>query len=395
MAERERDRDRGKRSGFTYTPRSAESIKKRAERKVGRYDSPFLQQFDQFTAKQGENIIRILPPTWDNHEHYGYDVWMHRYVGPDNSNYLCLRMQNKDCPICKASKEARDAGEEEEARQLAASNLVLCWIIDREADDDQPKIFQMGARMDIDIVNMCHSKRTGKVLLIDHPDEGSDIIYRREGQGLKTRYTAQIERDPSHIAESSKVQEDILEYIKEHPIPSTFHFYDADYLERIMSGSVEAKDTDLDREGEEDAETKDRGDREERGRDREERGERRESRDKEERSSRGGREDREEREPRSEKRESRAEKDEDPGDEKEDRGSRRGRDEPERGSRNGRDDEREERRSKPAREERSSRDSEVDEEEEGGDRDRDERRSDRPAPRSFQRGDRERIERER
>src|ERR1700693_6132381 len=92
-----------KRSGFSYTPRDPDKVKERAEQTGSRFDSPFIDRFDTFRPKVGDNLIRILPPTWDDHDHYGFDIWVHSYIGPDNGTYLCLnKMQNKPCPICKA-----------------------------------------------------------------------------------------------------------------------------------------------------------------------------------------------------------------------------------------------------------------------------------------------------
>src|SRR4051812_42334164 len=103
-------------SGFKYKKRTADDVKKRAEQSGGRFDSPLIGGVDFFRPKNGENVVRILPATWDEHEHYGLDVWMHRFIGADNSNYLCLnKMQGKRCPACEEHKLAKDAGEEEEA----------------------------------------------------------------------------------------------------------------------------------------------------------------------------------------------------------------------------------------------------------------------------------------
>jgi hypothetical protein len=107
-----------KKSGFVYKGRSAESVKERAEQTGGRFDSLFKSGTDTFTPHVGENIVRILPPTWDS-EHFGYPIWVHSRIGEDNSSYLCLRkMKNKECPICAAAKEAKDDNEADEAKAL-------------------------------------------------------------------------------------------------------------------------------------------------------------------------------------------------------------------------------------------------------------------------------------
>jgi hypothetical protein len=237
-----------KKSAFQYKPRDEKAIKDRAEQKGGTYDGPFKSGFDTWRPKAGDNTIRILPPTWDDHNHYGYDVWMHRYIGANDGTYICLaKMLNKSCPICAASKEAKAAGEAEEAKDLAPAKLVVCWILDRDEDKQTPLLYAMSWTMDRDIATRCHDKRSGKLLLIDHPTLGYDVTFRREGVGLKTKYIGiSIDRDQTKISEDSREQEQILDYILENPIPSVLQYRDADYLEAALSGTVEDKDPDLD-----------------------------------------------------------------------------------------------------------------------------------------------------
>lgn len=241
--------------GFVYKRRDPGALKARAEQTGGRYDSPFKQGFDTFRPKVGNNLFRILPPTWDNHEHYGYDLYMHRYVGQDQSSYLCLqKMLGKHCPICDAANEAKAAGELDEAKALGFAKVVCPWIIDR--DDEQkehPILYPMGWTMDRDIAALCWNARTGKSLMIDHPTEGFDVSLQRSGQGLMTRYFGiQIDRDPSNIDDDEAAQERILDYISQNPVPDTLHYYDAEYLEKVLAGSSSEKDKDLDEEEVED-----------------------------------------------------------------------------------------------------------------------------------------------
>lgn len=243
----------GRSAGFVYKRRDPSALKDRAEQTGGRFDSPFKQGFDTFRPKVGDNLIRILPPTWDDFEHYAYDLYMHRYIGQDSSSYLCLnKMLGKQCPICDAAKASKDAGEVDEAKQLAYAKLACAWIIDR--DDEQkehPILYPMGWTMDRDIAALCWNKRTGKALAIDHPSEGFDITIKRTGQGLMTRYFGiAVDRDPSYIDEDEAAQERILEYIMANPVPDTLNYYDADYLTKVLSGATSEKDKELDEEEE-------------------------------------------------------------------------------------------------------------------------------------------------
>jgi hypothetical protein len=249
-------------SSFKYKPHDEKKLKERAEQTGGRFDSPFKENTDMFRPKAGDNTFRILPPTWDNHEHYGFDIWVHSYVGADNSTYLCpSKMKSKPCPICDAAREAKSAGEEDDAKQLSVARRVVCWVIDRDADEDPaiPKLYSMSWSQDRDIAALCTNKRTGKILLIDHPDEGYDVSMKKTGQGLKTKYIGwQIDRDPSAILDDDREQEKILEFIQENPIPGLLKYYSTEYLEKMISGTAEKKDEADDDENSSEADNEDR-----------------------------------------------------------------------------------------------------------------------------------------
>src|SRR3990172_4153390 len=136
MARLEKTRSKDKGGGkkkFVYRPPDPEDVKKRADRSGGRFDSPIKDGFDTWRPKVGDNCIRVLPPTWDNHSHYAFETWVHKYIGPDSSTYLCpAKMLQKNCPICKMAQECKDAGEEDDYKKLRVTTVYYCWIIDRD-----------------------------------------------------------------------------------------------------------------------------------------------------------------------------------------------------------------------------------------------------------------------
>lgn len=240
-----------KKSNFVYRRRSADEVKKRAEDRGRRFDSPFADNVDIWRIKDGENTVRILPPTWDDHKSWGYDVMMHMRVGPDASSYACLKMKGERCPICDAAQEAKDAGEDDEYKALRPQNRVVAWVIDRDGETEMPLLWPMSFMQSREIEDLSYSKKTGKVLYIDSPEEGFDVSLRRTGQGLKTRYSGlQFDRDPSEISDDPKTQEKIIDYITENPLPSVLKFYPEDYLVKIMSGTAPEPDEDAEEEDE-------------------------------------------------------------------------------------------------------------------------------------------------
>lgn len=242
-------------SGFKYKPRTSDQLKERANRKSSLFDSIFKQGFDTYRPKQGDNLFRYLPPTWDDSDHYGFTAFVHQNIGANNSTYLCLKkMLGKPCPVCEAELEAKNAGESEEAQNLKARERLISWVIDRDGDDpEKPLLYDQSWTQDRDIASLCVNERTGEILMIDHPDTGYDVTIKRQGTGLRTKYYGYaIARDESPIAEKQRTQDEILSYIQENPVPNTLNYYDYDYLQGVLSGSVAEKDKDIEDDEDED-----------------------------------------------------------------------------------------------------------------------------------------------
>jgi len=228
-----------------------DNYKERAEQSTGIIgDQAFKKGFDTYRAKQGENCIRILPPTWDNPNHYGHDVYVHSFVGVSRGSYLCLsKMKNKRCPICEAANEAASSGEESESKKLAVKRRVVYWVLDRNAEGGKkpwPMLFSASPTMDRDIAACTRTKR-GQVY-IHRKNDGRDVIFKRKGATLtNTEYFGyQLDTEPTAVSDDRKIQDAILDFIEENPIPSTFLFQTPEYLKEVMEGTVEEEDQDLD-----------------------------------------------------------------------------------------------------------------------------------------------------
>lgn len=231
-------------SGFVYKATTPDRLKRQAEQTGSRFDGIFKNGIELFKFKPGDNTFRILPATWDNAEYYGMEVFVHPYVGANNGTYLCLaQMKKQKCPICEASKDARDAGDKEEATELSFKQRYLFWVIDRDDESSGPKVLDMSWSMDQAIAALCVHKRSGKVVAIDNPDEGRDITIQKRGQGINTKYFGhRIDSDASPISDDEDQQDSILEEIRENALPDILHYYPAEYLKGVMSGTVSEDD---------------------------------------------------------------------------------------------------------------------------------------------------------
>lgn len=250
------NRGKVRRSGgsrFQYRERSIDQVRRQAERRTGRFDSPLKKDFDQYFTQDGENQVRILPPTWEEPEHYAYKVWMHRFIGADGSNYLCPRkMLGKPCAICDAERDAKENGEDEEAKALGAKVNWAMWVLDRNADDpERPKVYFISDPADKDIVTRTYNNKRGDSLNVDHPDLGYDLFIRKTGKMLNTRYIYDFDREQTPMLDDQEKMDEVLDFITDNPIPDTFNFYDNNYLETVVSGSVDHSEDEGDDEGDE------------------------------------------------------------------------------------------------------------------------------------------------
>ena len=253
---------------FRGGDRSSEDVTRRSKMSGGNYDNYLSSDAPFFKAKEGENTVRIMPPTWDDQEKWGNGweivVWLHRNVGPDNGTYLCLdKMKGIPCPICEAR---RDATDEDEAKELQVNPRPLCWVIDRNNEKAGPQVMGMPISLFRDINTRSIDKKTGDVLVIDGDKEGYgyDVMFNREGNDLRTKYTAvEIDREETALAESEKTQQRWLDFIEDHPLPDMLVFYEAAHIEKVLFGKSERRRGSEPAEEETDRRSERRGRREE------------------------------------------------------------------------------------------------------------------------------------
>jgi len=241
----------GGRRHFTYRgeDRTAEDVSRASKTSGGTFDQYLTQGVNFFKPREGENNIRIMPLSWEDTKKWGKDwailIYVHHSIGADNSAYLCLeKMKGEACPICEARA---DAETEDEQRALRPNKRALVWLIDRDNEKAGPHVWSMPLQLYRDLQTRSIDKKTGTVILIDHPDEGYDISFVKEGTGLHTKYTAvEVARDGSALSENEKKQTRWLDLIAEQPLPEILNYYDADYITKVLEGKSSKRDDDED-----------------------------------------------------------------------------------------------------------------------------------------------------
>lgn len=294
------DDDRGGRS-FKYQRRSADEARKRAKDSGSKYHGLFKVGVKVFQVKSEDYCVRIMPPTWEDAKHYGFDVYVHRDIGPDGGTYLCPKgTYDKPCPICEEHERAKRKREDEDyIKQMKPGRVVVVYVIDRDKEKEGPQLWAMPWwTIDRELTAQSEDKRTREVLPIDDPDDGYDVNFSRAGSKRNVKYSGlTIQRKKSPLCDDPDVQRKWLKFAVNNPVPDQLLEEDYDTLKEVLEGTGDPtsddddkdkdKDRVRDRDRDEKPRTRDRYVEEDDDKD-DDRSSRRASRDDDDRGSRRG-----------------------------------------------------------------------------------------------------------
>lgn len=259
----------GRRSGYQYEARSSDSMRKRATQGANEFDKFLSDKIKMFKPNDGDNTIRILPPTWEKPKHYGLDIYVHYGVGPDRQSYLCLhKMKGEACPICEERQIALNEGDDAYAKQIEPKRRVLVYLIDRDHEKEGLQAWAMPWTVDRDLCTVSVDKKSGEVLPIDHPDEGFDVMFEKKGQKDRTEYIGmQIARRDSRLGDDAW-----LNAAMELPLPEALVYFEYDHIAKAFGGGGSHREKGRGREDDDERPSRgqDRDDERPRGRNRDE-----------------------------------------------------------------------------------------------------------------------------
>lgn len=222
---------------FQYQQRRPEDWDRRANQSGSNFIGIFKDEFDVFSAKK-DNWVRMLPPTWEKPNHYGYDIYVHYGVGPQNGQVLCnAKMYNQACFACEQRAKFEAQGNKDAADDLKPTRRVVVWLLDRadKESENKPQVWAMPWTMDRDLTKVCKDKQTGEIYYIDDPDQGYDISFEVEGERPNIKYVGQqVARRPSSVDDAP------LKFILENPIPTTLINRTYDEVKALFIGEPPA-----------------------------------------------------------------------------------------------------------------------------------------------------------
>ena len=229
-----------RKSKFEYKGRTKEQIENAALGNRRKINDPMfnVKGLKMFKPRDGQNRIRILPPTWDGFDNFGYMAYINYSVGADNSAFLSRwRMLGEKDPIQEERNLANQEGNDEYAKKLAPRPRLLTWVIDRKAEDEGPQLWTMPATIAQNINTLSCDESSGEVLVPEDPDEGFDILFNKEGQGVSTRYSGEaIARHSTPLSDDKAKYDSWLDYVQEHCIPDILIFYDYEHIANVFAG---------------------------------------------------------------------------------------------------------------------------------------------------------------
>lgn len=238
------DRDGG-RPSFSYSPRSREQIDKRASMRGKEFDRLVKDGIKVWKPADGLNTIRILPATWKNPEHYGFDLYVHYGVGPDRASYLDLyKMKEQPDPISEEHAEALRDGDDKYAKEIEPKRRCGVYLIDRDNEKEGVQFWAMPWTIDADLNKLAVDKRTGETLNIDDPEDGYDVEFEKTGKDRNTKYEAvKIARRSSPLGSRKW-----LDWAVDNPLPDQLVYFDYDHIAKAFGGGGSHRGRDEERE---------------------------------------------------------------------------------------------------------------------------------------------------
>lgn len=197
-------------------------IRERAVEEEAKQLARSQQGFSYWSPKAGQNRVRLLPP-WTtegkNRDSFFREIYVHFGVGPEEAKrtYSCPAKtpdsEAKSCPICDWVKALRDTGgaaEQEAAESIRAKQRFYSNIVDLtdpvfvEKDitewkarnsgkecpfkigDTKVQVFTYGPTIWNDLMAIFLDANVDVTDL----NTGRDINIKREGEGMRTKYSA-------------------------------------------------------------------------------------------------------------------------------------------------------------------------------------------------------------
>jgi hypothetical protein len=219
------------------------------------WDGILVDGIPTFKPKDGRNQIRIMPPSWEGADHFAHDLWIHYVeIGGSRNQYLCHKNMGHEKgydPIDEEQQKAEASGDKDYASQLKAKFRLAVYVIDRDNENEGPKLWLMPKTVNDQIVDQAVDDISGEILQVHDVEDGYDIVVTKRGSGLNTDYQSKIARSSSVLCNDSSRAEDWIDFIIENPIPECLEFKSYEHIHNTFHGVTAPVAEEVDEEDDE------------------------------------------------------------------------------------------------------------------------------------------------
>lgn len=168
------------------------------------------------SLKDGSNTVRILPEVGKMEVFY-QTVGYHVLPGSDKRIYCpdFTTQGEKQCPICELVKKLyRGGGEANKklAGEIRVQKKYWMNVINRKDETPTPLILTAGPQIFNPIAAAVGDEDYGDIY---DPEHGIDIVIKRSGEGMQTKYEVLFKRNASQVIEDLDGLDDLLDQAKD------------------------------------------------------------------------------------------------------------------------------------------------------------------------------------
>ena len=230
-----------------FIPTNAETFQKNLPNEKEYTDKKtFLKHgYVMFAAQSGKaNHIRLIP--WPGFGYFARKASVHYGIGVEKNAYACLKMlgEDKNCPICKASRVAYAAANKEKGKELSANQRHLLIIVDRNQTVKGPQVLVWSETAVTDLRSRIDDPITKAPRAIDAIQNGFDVMFtkRKQNPGAKFETTEDlfVANTPTPLSSDMNEMTNWLNYCRDKftDYNSMFEFKTEAELEAIVEGAA-------------------------------------------------------------------------------------------------------------------------------------------------------------
>lgn len=145
-----------------------------------------------FKPRQGKNVVRLLPPPVGKQPWF---VWHKHFfsLGQERKNIICAKYQYEEpCAVCQTGQKLRASGnklDSDKARAYEPTSQVYMNVVDMLEPEKGVQLWTLtpvGFKAVKDAIDLSQVKN------VADPVNGFNILFKRTGEGLQTRYTGWV-----------------------------------------------------------------------------------------------------------------------------------------------------------------------------------------------------------